>query len=134
LTEGEEDIYSEEQLIDKLTLLIVKDRFSMVFFIKLNSEIEGRGIALFKTETVKYFRKLRTLSECTFTPKRITKIRNIIKDVSSSFIGMGGRSIYSFKINFFSSLEKTTFDYVICFSTDFTIIFGSMHEESLQHI
>jgi len=87
LTEGEEDIYSEEQLIDKLTLLIVKDRFSMIFFIKLNSEIEGRGIALFKTETVKYFRKLRTLTECTFTPKRITKIRNIIKDVSNSFIG-----------------------------------------------
>ncbi|EAR96432.2 IQ calmodulin-binding motif protein (macronuclear) [Tetrahymena thermophila SB210] len=81
LTHGEEFIFSEGELINKLTLMIIKDVNITTYFVKLNNEINGRGIAQIQLENVKYFRKLRNSINYQFTEKRIMKIRKIIEEI-----------------------------------------------------
>ncbi|KAL4504491.1 hypothetical protein ABPG72_009937 [Tetrahymena utriculariae] len=81
ITLGEEFIFSEGELINKLTLMIIKDATITTYYVKLNNEINGRGIAHIQLENVKYFRKLRNSINYQFTEKRIMKIRKIIEEI-----------------------------------------------------
>ncbi|KAL4456158.1 hypothetical protein ABPG74_014119 [Tetrahymena malaccensis] len=81
ITQGEEFIFSEGELINKLTLMIIKDPNITTYYVKLNNEINGRGIAQIQLENVKYFRKLRSCANNQFTEKRVMKIRKIIEDI-----------------------------------------------------
>lgn len=87
IIDGEMHIHNEEQLVHAIARLIVRNVHTHEFVVKLNSEVNSRGIAILNLESIKYLRKLRklTLADPTFelSPKRIAKIVDIIRTVRS---------------------------------------------------
>lgn len=77
---GEEDISTEEDLINKLTILIVKYSNVNRWIFKVEGEFSGRGIAYISLESVRMLNDLRKQKK-DLDEQQITKIREIISSL-----------------------------------------------------
>ncbi|EGR31565.1 IQ calmodulin-binding motif family protein, putative [Ichthyophthirius multifiliis] len=77
---GADNIKSESDLFDKLTILISKYSNVNIWLFKIDNEINGRGIAFFNLETIRALTEIRK-QKTELEEKHVLKIREIIESL-----------------------------------------------------
>ena len=76
---GADQIYSEDDLYSKLTLLLIKFPLQTSWILKIDDEFNGRGTAVFSIENIKSITQL--LADQPFPVENTEKLYDLIKTV-----------------------------------------------------
>jgi len=91
---GAENIRSEEELVNQLTILIAKYANVNKWIIKLDGELRGRGVAFFSLESIRVLSDIRKQRR-EIDETQVVKIREIVSSLLPSKLQIATPSLYT---------------------------------------